>query len=63
MKQELLELKERIERSIQAAQSLAELNQVRVDALGKKGSLTKFLRGLGELPVEERPVWFQRRRA
>lgn len=56
MKQELLELKEQTSQSIQTAQTLAELNLVRVEVLGKKGSLTKLLRGLGELPPEERPV-------
>ncbi|HEX2953372.1 MAG TPA: phenylalanine--tRNA ligase subunit alpha [Bacillota bacterium] len=56
MKQELAALKETTLKAIETAQNLTELNQVRVDVLGKKGSLTKLLRGLGELPAEERPV-------
>ncbi|MES3006195.1 MAG: phenylalanine--tRNA ligase subunit alpha [Pseudomonadota bacterium] len=31
------------------------LEQLRVDFLGKKGSLTELLKGLGKLPPEERP--------
>lgn len=56
MKQELLELQVKTAESIQAARTLVELNQVRVDVLGKKGTLTGLLRGLGQLAPEERPV-------
>jgi phenylalanyl-tRNA synthetase alpha chain len=38
-----------------AAPDLATLEAVRVSYLGKKGSLTGVLRGLGALPAEERP--------
>jgi len=38
------------------ANSLAELDAVRVAFLGKKGSLTGVLRGLGSLPADERPI-------
>ncbi|NMA72390.1 MAG: phenylalanine--tRNA ligase subunit alpha [Firmicutes bacterium] len=37
------------------AQSLPELEQVRVAYLGRKGKLTQLLRQMGELPPEERP--------
>jgi phenylalanyl-tRNA synthetase alpha chain len=41
--------------AIGAASTLAELDTVRVAYLGKKGSLTGVLRGLGGLSAEERP--------
>jgi len=42
--------------AIGAAQDLSTLDTVRVELLGKKGSLTGILRGLGTLPPEERPA-------
>jgi phenylalanyl-tRNA synthetase alpha chain len=42
--------------AIGAASTLAELDTVRVAYLGKKGSLTGVLRGLGGLSAEERPA-------
>jgi phenylalanyl-tRNA synthetase alpha chain len=41
--------------AIETAQDLAALEALRVSVLGKKGSLTGVLRGLGSLPAEERP--------
>ena len=41
---------------IGAAESLSDLDAVRVKVLGKKGSLTAILRGLGGLSPEERPL-------
>ena len=41
---------------IASASDLAALEEVRVAYLGKKGSLTSVLRGLGSLPAEERPL-------
>lgn len=42
--------------AIEAVEGLQELDSVRVRFLGKKGSLTQVLRGLGSLPAEERPA-------
>lgn len=42
--------------SIALAQSSSELEQLRVQFLGKKGSLTEQLKTLGNLPVSERPA-------
>lgn len=39
---------------IQAAGTTAELEQVRVEVLGKKGTLTALLRGMGEVAPEQR---------
>lgn len=36
--------------------TLKELNQIRVEALGKKGPITEVLRGMKNLSPEERPV-------
>ncbi len=41
---------------VEAAPDLAALDAVRVEVLGKKGSLTVVLRGLGALSAEERPA-------
>jgi len=42
--------------AIASATDLSTLDAVRVGVLGKKGSLTGILRGLGTLPPEERPA-------
>ncbi|NWF36076.1 phenylalanine--tRNA ligase subunit alpha [Mariprofundus sp. KV] len=42
--------------SFAQAASLSELQQLRVNYLGKKGALTEVLKGVGKLPAEERPV-------
>ncbi len=42
-----------------AVQDTQELEQLKVRLLGKKGSLTALLRGMGALPPEERPVMGQ----
>ena len=42
--------------AVARAADLAELDLVRVEYLGKKGSLTSILRGLGGLAPEERPA-------
>ncbi len=42
--------------AVEAATSVAELEQARVEYLGKKGPLTALLKGLGKLSAEERPA-------
>ena len=39
----------------QKVKNLSELNDIRVKYLGKKGEITGFLRGLGQLSQEDRP--------
>ena len=51
---ELGALRESTLRDIAAAADTAALEGVRVGVLGKKGSLTGYLRGMGQLPKEER---------
>ncbi|MDP2182393.1 MAG: phenylalanine--tRNA ligase subunit alpha [Actinomycetota bacterium] len=54
--QDLEALRKRALVEIAAAGDLAVLDEVRVAYLGKKGSLTAVLRGLGQLSAEERPA-------
>jgi len=48
------------QQDIQSSQELADLEQVRVKFLGKKGLLTEQLKQLGTLPAAERPTAGQR---
>jgi len=43
------------EKRLQNASTVDQIEQVRVDILGKKGALTELLKGLGKLSAEERP--------
>lgn len=54
--QDLQSLTEQAMELVEKAESLAALDQVRVDYLGKKGQLTALLKGLGKLSAEERPA-------
>ncbi len=55
MEQQLKELRESAVVELAKADSLEMLNDLRVKYLGKKGSLTSILRGMGALSAEERP--------
>lgn len=55
MEQQLKTLKKEAVEALRAADSVAQLNELRVKYLGKKGSLTSILRGLGSLSAGERP--------
>lgn len=55
MEQELKELRLAAVAELSAAAGLDALGELRVKYLGKKGSLTAILRGVGALSVEERP--------
>ena len=56
MQAELARLREAAEAEIAAAESTEGLEGIRVRYLGRKGSLNAILRGLGQLPAEERPA-------
>lgn len=56
MKEELETLKLEALEKITNTNQLKELQDIRVAYLGKKGSLTSVLRGMGKLSKEERPV-------
>jgi phenylalanyl-tRNA synthetase alpha chain len=53
--QELTDLVRQAEQGVAQAAGLGDLDQVRVQYLGKKGLLTEYLKQLGSLPPEERP--------
>ena len=54
MKEKLKEIRENAIRAIRAEG--ANLEEIRIKYLGKKGELTAVLRGMGALSGEERPV-------
>ena len=56
MKEQLKELQELALNAISAANTSAELEEIRVKFLGKKGELTTILRGMGSVAPEERPL-------
>jgi phenylalanyl-tRNA synthetase alpha chain len=54
--EELHGIRDRGLAAVAAVEDLTSLDEVRVAYLGKKGSLTTILRGLGQLAPEERPA-------
>lgn len=56
MKEKLTALQNEALEQVEQAQSLADVEKVRVAYLGKKGPITEVLRGMGKLAPEERPV-------
>lgn len=55
MKEKLEALREQALRELENLRLPEELEAFRVRVMGKKGSLTELLRGMGGLPAEERP--------
>lgn len=51
-----MRLKEDASKILSEADNLEDIENIRVKYLGKKGHLTKILRGMSELPSEQRPV-------
>ena len=56
MKDKLEVIKHSAIASIETADSLAVLEELRVQYLGKKGELTAVLRNMKDLSSEERPI-------
>ena len=52
----LRELREQVEQNLSEMKDTAALDALRVKVLGKKGTLTELLKGMGKLSPEERPV-------
>jgi len=52
----IAQLLEQAQTAVRAAQDLGQLDDVRVEYLGKKGVFTAQLRELGRLPAEQRPA-------
>ena len=59
MKAQLEQIKQQALAALDAADSLAALDELRVKVLGKKGELTAVLKQMGKLSPEERPVMGQ----
>lgn len=55
MKEKLLQIETAAQEKINACTSLEQLNQIRVEYLGKKGELTAVLKGMKEVSPEDRP--------
>lgn len=51
----LRDIKSQVEEELAALDASAKLESLRVRVLGKKGELTALLKGMGQLPPEERP--------
>lgn len=56
MQEKLNQIKETALNELKAVNTIAEIENIRVKFLGKKGELTTILRGMGALSKEERPV-------
>jgi len=56
MKEQLEKIKQEALEEIKNAENSQRIDEIRVKYLGKKGSLTSILRGMGALPSEERPI-------
>ena len=55
MREKLQALKEQALQDLETVTSLEALKNLKVQYLGKTGSLTEILRGMGALSAEERP--------
>ncbi|KMQ37751.1 hypothetical protein AAX20_06815 [Oenococcus oeni] len=56
IKEELEELKKKVSVEIDKSSSVDLIENIRVHLLGKKGDLTKILKGLKDLDPREKPV-------
>ena len=59
MKAQLEQIKQQALAALEAAQTPADLDELRIKVLGKKGELTAVLKQMGKLSAEERPVMGQ----
>lgn len=60
MDNKILELKEKFVSDLEKIDNLADIENIRVSYLGKKGSVTDLLKGMKELSNEERKVFGQK---
>jgi phenylalanyl-tRNA synthetase alpha chain len=56
----LTSIREQSLEALESAASEAEIEQLRVRILGRKGELTAILRGMGQMSAEERPAFGQK---
>lgn len=55
LEQSLRRMAEEARMALERAKSLEEINEIRIRYLGKKGELTRILRGMGAVPPDQRP--------
>lgn len=55
IQENLLEIGQKLKDELSASSTVAQLEALKVAVLGKKGSLTALLRGMGQLSAQERP--------
>lgn len=56
MQEQLAKIKQRVIDELDSIKDSAALEQLRVRVMGKKGELTSLLRGMGQVPAEQRPA-------
>ena len=56
MREQLAEIVKRVQDQLRQVKDTGALEQLRVQVLGKKGELTAILRGMGQLPADQRPA-------
>ena len=56
MQEKLDEIRRSVQEQLLAAGDSAQVEQIRVSVLGRKGELTALLKGMGKLSPEERPI-------
>ena len=54
MEEKIALLRQSVPNAVQQTKTLAELDEIRVKLLGKNGSITELMKGLGALPPEEK---------
>ena len=60
MNEQIVKLQEQFEAELAAVKDAAELENIRVAYLGKKGSITDLLKGMKDLSVEEKKDFGQK---
>ena len=56
MKEKLLGIKDESMKLLNKVNTIKEIDELKVKYLGKKGEITKILKGMKDLSKEERPV-------
>ena len=59
LRQKLSQVVEKTVGNLQKAGNLETLNEIRVSVLGKKGELKQLMKGMKDIPAEERPKFGQ----
>ena len=59
LRKKLSQVVEKTVSNLQSAGNLETLNEIRVGVLGKKGELKQLMKGMKDIPAEERPRFGQ----